>query len=1063
MPGPMAVLPRIVNPPLTLRMTMKRLTVRSCRVAATAALCLTAAMRLSAQAAAPAADSNANQEPDKAIVLSPFVVEATEDSGYSAKDTLAGTRVRTELRDVASSISVVTSQFLKDTGSHNSLDLLTYTPNTEVGGLKGNFSGQGGNITYAEPLTNPNNNNRVRGLDSADNTRDYFLTDIPWDSYNVGRVDLQRGPNSILFGVGSPSGIINASLNSAAFKNAYHVENVTSQYGSQRQVVDLNFVVVPDTLAIRFAMLDDKQKFQQDPAFNNSRRYYGALRFDPKIFGEGNQTSIRANIEHGEVSSNNPRTIPPDDQITRFFQSGPDAYGNAGPNKTVIDQFQTGYQAGGILANNIYPTKSWQQGRLYWPTPVIYYNGSNPNTPGVAPVSSSNPTQEIVGQLTTGWAINSAGQIAPPNQPGQGTNIGIGGLPTLSSLAVEPFSHYAATSIPGGSYFADHVLTDTSIFNFYDQLLDGPNKREWQNWDAFNIAVSQTFLDGRVGFEAAYDKQTYNSGNINALTGENYGIGIDVNQVLINGALNPNVGRPYVANAFDNSSNSAKITRDSSRLTAYAELRAEDFLGKGLLAKILGRHVFTGLYALDHKTQQNISWSQYAASPDWESDNNFDLSVKIANYRLFNFVDYLGPTLLGASSAAGANLTNMQNLIAAPQNSNVTWFDSHWKYSLNPGSPDYVDPAATYTYPDHDTGVTVNSTQSNNPANYVGWSHLPVTWLDASNPDDFRSLVTGGVKTRFRDQSEGLIYQGYFLDGDLVPTYGWRKDRIVNYATNAPINLATSIAASDYVDDPNSRLATEGQTRTWGVVYHVAKALMKHVPGDTSLSVFYNKSHNFKADAPREDLFGEQIGNPDGDTKEYGAMLTTLSDKISLKVTHYQTTVHNATLQSDALAGLGGLGYLLDLIPAWGYGYAAQVQLGLDGKYGNTTLNGPGDTAGGTSWNYVARDAVVGNPNADMSVIGTPAGAANLPVATYGYGGTGSVSMTDIVNAWINMPVPPSFFDFFGITGNRPIPTLMRSTGKIYLGFSQPAVGSNFPGVGGQQPSLASALVSTED
>jgi outer membrane receptor protein involved in Fe transport len=53
---------------------------------------------------------------------------------------LAGTRVRTDLKDVASAISVVTAQFLQDTGAKNAQDLLVYTPSTEVAGLRGNFS-----------------------------------------------------------------------------------------------------------------------------------------------------------------------------------------------------------------------------------------------------------------------------------------------------------------------------------------------------------------------------------------------------------------------------------------------------------------------------------------------------------------------------------------------------------------------------------------------------------------------------------------------------------------------------------------------------------------------------------------------------------------------------------------------------------------------------------------------------------------------------------------------------------------------------------------------------------
>ena len=277
---------------------MKRLTVRSRAFVGTAALCLVSVLRLNAQATAPAAGPK-KDESEETLVLSPFVVDASEDAdGYAAKSTLAGTRVRTELRDVASAISVVTSQFLQDTGARKSEDLLVYTTNTEVGGVRGNFSGSGGGSTYNESgsLLRPNNNTRVRGLDSADNTRDYFLTEIPWDGYNVGRVDLQRGPNSILFGVGSPAGIINTSLNGAAFKNSNKIENRVDKYGSLRESADFNYVILKNELAVRLSLLDDNQKYQQANARNHDRRVYGAVRYAPKWFGEGSDTMIRANL-----------------------------------------------------------------------------------------------------------------------------------------------------------------------------------------------------------------------------------------------------------------------------------------------------------------------------------------------------------------------------------------------------------------------------------------------------------------------------------------------------------------------------------------------------------------------------------------------------------------------------------------------------------------------------------------------------------------------------------------------------------------------------------------------
>jgi hypothetical protein len=1029
---------------------------------ATSALCLIVAPYLHSQTApAPveASPTPAVSKDEETIVLSPFVVEASEDTGkYSATSTLAGTRVRTDLRDVASSISVVTQQFLQDTGAHNAQDLLVYTPNTEVGGLRGNYSGQGGNVTYSEPLTNPNSTTRVRGLDSADNTRDYFLSDIPFDTFNVGRVDLQRGPNSILFGVGSPAGIINASVNTAGFKNAFNYQNVTSGYGSQRNSLDANVVIAPNELAVRFAAVNDKQRFQQQPAFNNSTRFYGALRFDPKIFNVADShTSFRANYENGSVKSNNPRQIPPDDQITPWFSRGFAADGVTPAVKPIINGYVLLQSPGSIFGKANFP--NFAEGRAYWATPLNYFNGSPAGKPGTNPtVLSDIPTDVITALPTTGWAINGAGQMAPPNQPGNGSNIGIAGLPAFQPLAVAPYSHWAGANLPGGTYYKNKVLTDSSVFDFYNNLLDGPNKREWQNWNAFNIALSQTFFNERLGFELVYDQQEYEQGQVGFLTGENYGINIDVNKVLTDGTPNDNVGRPYVANGAESGNSSQKTDRNSTRLTVFADVRAEDYLGKTTLSKILGRHTFTGLLGLDHKNQNNISWSQYAAGADWATENNYDLTVKIANYRLFNWTDYLGGTLAGATSAHNAHITNIQNIIAPAASSSVRYFDSHWAHSLTPGSPGYIDPAAEYQYFNFDTNAVVKSTQSNNPSNYGGWKQESVTWLNANSPKDFPSLVTGGFKTQYRDLSQALIWQGYLLDSDLALTYGWRKDKIVNYQTNAPIDSATSLAALNYGRDATSKQTVEGQTRTWGGVYHLPKSIMDHVPGGTTLSFSYDNSRNFKADAPRTNFAGQQIPNPDGITKEYGVTVTTLNDKISLKATHYETTVHNATLQADSLSGLGGLGYLLDLIPAWGYGYAANLQYGLDGKYGSIT-----NASQGNDWNYAVTDLKARQPqgatDAEVAAVGTPQAAATAPVATYGYGGTGPVTETDIVNAWLKMPIPDSFFDFFGITGNRPNPAKARVNGKLYEGFNGPFPG----GVGGQQPSGSRTTVATAD
>lgn len=178
---------------------------------------------------------------EEVITLSPFEVNSEAETGYVATETLAGTRVRTDLRDIASSLSVVTVHFLQDAGATSNQTLLPYQVSTEVGGSFGNFAGVGNTQSANESgmLANPNSNTRVRGSDSADNTRDYFRSNIPWDSYLVDRVDMQRGPNSILFGVGSPAGIVNVTTIGARLnKNSGKVEATFDSNGSQRYGID---------------------------------------------------------------------------------------------------------------------------------------------------------------------------------------------------------------------------------------------------------------------------------------------------------------------------------------------------------------------------------------------------------------------------------------------------------------------------------------------------------------------------------------------------------------------------------------------------------------------------------------------------------------------------------------------------------------------------------------------------------------------------------------------------------------------------------------------------------
>ncbi len=93
------------------------------------------------------------------------------------------------------------------------------------------------------------------------------------DSYNVDhRIDISRGPNAILFGEGSPAGIINATSKSASFVNSGNVDFRFGSWGSTRGSVDINQVIVPGQVALRLDALHNDQKYEQEPDLLKDQR-----------------------------------------------------------------------------------------------------------------------------------------------------------------------------------------------------------------------------------------------------------------------------------------------------------------------------------------------------------------------------------------------------------------------------------------------------------------------------------------------------------------------------------------------------------------------------------------------------------------------------------------------------------------------------------------------------------------------------------------------------------------------------------------------------------------------
>src|SRR5688572_689231 len=287
---------------------------------------------------------------ESAVLLSPFTVESERDTGYQATSTLAGTRLNTPIKDLASGISVLTRDLITDLGATNINELLIYSVGAEAAGSQGNFGGAVADDTGQSVRNSPQSSTRTRGLAAPTNTRGYFTTSISLDEYNTEFVTVNRGANAILFGIGSPAGVVDTTLASASFnKNLSRVVHRFGDTGSNRASLSLNRVLLPKKLAFRVDAVRDDERYMQKPAFEDKERIYGALKFQPR-----HSTIITASFENGRTTANRPLVNLPYDSSRLWRDAGSvpfnwkryddpsyPGYADASGGQVLRDQFPT--------------------------------------------------------------------------------------------------------------------------------------------------------------------------------------------------------------------------------------------------------------------------------------------------------------------------------------------------------------------------------------------------------------------------------------------------------------------------------------------------------------------------------------------------------------------------------------------------------------------------------------------------------------------------------------------------------------------------------------------------
>ena len=146
--------------------------------------------------------------------------------------------------------------------------VLSYSLNTEVSGEQGNFAG---GVETGDDRSNPAvNGQRVTGISPASLTRGYFLTDIPFDSYNTSRITI-NGVRIHCCLVGQPRRGHQQQVKLATIgENFGQMRLRLGERGGHREELDKS-VLIKDRQA-GLVGVNEEIQFKQRPAYETDQR-----------------------------------------------------------------------------------------------------------------------------------------------------------------------------------------------------------------------------------------------------------------------------------------------------------------------------------------------------------------------------------------------------------------------------------------------------------------------------------------------------------------------------------------------------------------------------------------------------------------------------------------------------------------------------------------------------------------------------------------------------------------------------------------------------------------------
>jgi hypothetical protein len=517
-------------------------------------------MRADEAQVAVSANNAAPKLDDDTVRLTPFEVQEA-NNGYYASNTMSGTRLNTKIGDLASSVSVVTKQQMSDLAMLDINDVFAYEASTEGTSNFTDFTVDRNGMVSDTIQNNPQGANRIRGVGAANQALGNYATSgrVPVDPIGIDGIEISRGPNSNIFGLGQGSGTVNLIPSTALLtREISTAEFRVDSLGGYRTSLDLNRPIIQGKLAFRAQGVYQHEAYNEKPSGTTTRRYNFMLRAQPF-----KNTTLRATFSQYDFGGARANSVTPRDTVSYWKSLGSptwDPVANAVTVNGVTTVMTTTTNPTGLTGSTFANPSIWvdQRGIGLWEISRL---------PATTATNGPNNTAGINRLLET---------QAPPvrtNRPLYST------VPGISDKAI---FDYTEINLAGANYIRDHNEMTTVEFEQY-----------FLNTESHQIAM-------QLGWNHEYaSRLNKNIVGSSSDTGNSNYLYVDVNSKLLDGRDNPYFLRPYLG-VGDPIHSQSPYFRDTYRgQLAYVA----NFTNKSGWLKWLGRHSING-YSEEKLTKQ---------------------------------------------------------------------------------------------------------------------------------------------------------------------------------------------------------------------------------------------------------------------------------------------------------------------------------------------------------------------------------------------------------------------------------------------------------------------------